>query len=1091
MACTAQKIPGTSRLLSVLSRWGLACALVALALSAWPGTILFDATKHEMAGNADWVIDADLHTLSMTAYATPSCKTTSESDPQRIPTPAQSGIAASTAETYWTGGISSWGIDLVKAGHTVETLPNGGRITYGDGTNAQDLSHYQLYIVVEPQNPFTSAEKSAIIAFVNAGGGLFMVGDHETSDRDCDGWESPKVWNDLMGATSTTSTGIFGLWMRELGSQAIGPEDWFDDGTDNNVETDPADPIIHGPFGSGVGGLGFFGATSMDINTADNPTVTAHVWRTGQAHNNLRVTFATASYGAGRVAAIGDSSPADDGTGDSGDTLYGGWDKAVGGVNNREIHLNACAWLLNPAPDTTPPVITGGPSAGTADCSAMITWTTDEASTSTVQYGLSTAYGSTATASGYVQSHTVNLTGLTPGTPYHYRVGSSDATGNGPTWSGDASFTTGSSTAPVITVAPAASGVSGTVATITWSTNEAATSQVDYGTTTAYGSSASSSGYVTAHSVPLSSLTPETQYHYKALSTDACGNGPTESTDATFATGPASISVSGWAIKQFTSTLTYTIPAGTTIPSGGYLVVARDATRAEFETFFAGLGHAMPAETVFLNSNASGSCTNGCLPQINGSETFELWNTSAKVEGPTIAMSQNNAYQRTSPCGAPGTAGSWTTVVEGSANPGQGAGTACGAGVIINEMADASDYTKEFVELYYDAGSSPADTVPPAPITDLRATPISDTSVRLDWTATGDDGTTGTAALYDMRRSNRRILTEADFSTATPLSGEPAPLASGSAQQMTVGGLTANTSYYFALKASDEKPNVSGLSNCAWATTASTGGGGTVNHLVISQFQVAGSTDDFVEIYNPTGAAISLTNYTVRNLSAAGGIGFSVTFTAGRSVASHGYYLAAANGYSGSVTRDDSLGVNNFSGTAGHVLLVNKTTALTVPYCSDPAIVDKVGYAATATCPEGGSGHNTPLPPAGQSCTRKPGGSSGSGQDTNVNNDDFLAAAASTPHNSSSTPATPPSPLGNVGWTLYLTKGASETDLAWGSACAATAYHVYRGTAPNFMAGSPSPWQAPTATSTLDTAAPSSVLYYVIRATDGTNESAD
>ena len=59
--------------------------------------ILFDATKAEMAGNADWVIDAD-------------SKLNNESNPQRIPTPAQSGITASTSETYWNGGISAWAI---------------------------------------------------------------------------------------------------------------------------------------------------------------------------------------------------------------------------------------------------------------------------------------------------------------------------------------------------------------------------------------------------------------------------------------------------------------------------------------------------------------------------------------------------------------------------------------------------------------------------------------------------------------------------------------------------------------------------------------------------------------------------------------------------------------------------------------------------------------------------------------------------------------------------------------------------------------------------------------------------------------------
>src|SRR5882672_5069624 len=157
-----------------LARWFRGLAVISLV--AWPAqaaNVLFDATKHEMAGNADWVIDADAWDQNMPAY--PCTGTTNESNPGRFPTPRQSGIAAATPETYWTGGISSWAVELVKAGHVVETLPAGGLITFGDGTNPQDLSHYQLFVVAEPQNPFTAPEKSAILAFVNAGGGLFMV----------------------------------------------------------------------------------------------------------------------------------------------------------------------------------------------------------------------------------------------------------------------------------------------------------------------------------------------------------------------------------------------------------------------------------------------------------------------------------------------------------------------------------------------------------------------------------------------------------------------------------------------------------------------------------------------------------------------------------------------------------------------------------------------------------------------------------------------------------------------------------------------------------------------------------------------------
>lgn len=63
-------------------------------------------------------------------------------------------------------------------------------------------------------------------------------------------------------------------------------------------------------------------------------------------------------------------------------------------------------------------------------------------------------------------------------------------------------------------------------ATVTWTTNEPSSSEVDYGLDTNYGLSTASSGLTTAHSVVLDStfLTPETVYHYHVKSADAAGN---------------------------------------------------------------------------------------------------------------------------------------------------------------------------------------------------------------------------------------------------------------------------------------------------------------------------------------------------------------------------------------------------------------------------------------------------------------------------------------------------------------------------------------------------------------------------------------
>lgn len=1054
----------------------------------WAGSFLFDATKREMAGNADWVIDADTFDLNLPAY--PCTGNTNESHPGRYPSPAASGIISSTLETYWTGGISAWAVDLVKAGHSVETLPPGGSITFNDGSNPQDLSLYDVFIVVEPQTPFTAAEKAAILGFVQAGGGLFMVGDHETSDRDCDGWDSPHIWNDLTGASSSSATGLFGIWFRVDGLENQGSEDWFDDAVDNNTSTDPADPIIQGPFGSGAGGLGLFGSTSLELGPSDNPTVTGHVWRSGQTHDTSRVTFATASYGGGRVAAIGDSSPADDDTGDPGDSLYPGWDKAAGGVSNREIHLNACHWLLHPLPDTTPPLITDGPTATPGDCTAQVNWTTDELATSSVDYGPSDGYGFNSMVPGLTQNHAVTLTELTPLSLYHFRVSSFDQAGNGPTQSADDTFTTGAAAPPLLTSGPLSESITGTSAVIRWTTDELATSEVQFGLTGAYGSWASAPGLTLDHSVPLTGLTPSTEYHFRVLSTDSCTNGPTYSGDGTFTTGPAAIDLSGWVLKQYNSSQTYTLPAGTFLPSGGYLVISRDASRAAFEAYFP----AFPAGALFLNSNESGSCAStGCFPQINGGESFELYNAAnTLVDGPTIAMSTTHrSYQRQNPGDPSGSASSWNIVDQTSANPGEGAGNPTSSGVRINEMSDAADFTKEFIELYYDAGLVPPDEVPPAAVTDLVAQPLSAASVRLTWTASGDDGTTGTAAAYDIRTSPRRILTEADFSAATPLLGEPAPHAPGTQENFQVSDLAPDTVYYFALKTADEVPHFSGLSNSGGAVTAPAGSPPPAPHLVISQIRIAGSSDDVIELYNPTDTSISLAGHSVQYLAANGNFGFRANLTGANTVPAHGWYLIAANGYSGTPSRDDSLGTSNLSATAGHALLVSKTT--NVSGCSDELIVDKVGYGATAICPEGGSGKNTATPGSGLSVSRRPGGSSGHGQDTDINSDDFLPPASPVFHNRESSPASPPSWLGNVRNTLFLIPGASGTQLEWANAAGATQYHVYRGEDPHFLAGSPSAWSTVTQTNTIDAALPppGAGLFYVIRASNGVQESVD
>lgn len=99
----------------------------------------------------------------------------------------------------------------------------------------------------------------------------------------------------------------------------------------------------------------------------------------------------------------------------------------------------------------------------------------------------------------------------------------------------------------------------------------------------------------------------------------------------------------------------------------------------------------------------------------------------------------------------------------------------------------------------------------------VRAQGEAQDSLTLRWTAVGDDSLAGLAAAYELRMSDSPI-TPSNWSTATVLSGLPVPLASGTPQQVTVHGLTAGSTYYFALRVRDESGNWSGVSNVVrWA----------------------------------------------------------------------------------------------------------------------------------------------------------------------------------------------------------------------------------------------------------------------------------
>ncbi len=171
-------------------------------------------------------------------------------------------------------------------------------------------------------------------------------------------------------------------------------------------------------------------------------------------------------------------------------------------------------------------------------------------------------------------------------------------------------------------------------------------------------------------------------------------------------TNAQGLDISGYKMIQANSTVTLTIPVGTIIPPGGYVLFGRNTTQAAFE---AAWGVTLGANAVYINGTAVVG-SNG-FPAINGDETFTLQNASSvTIDGPTIAMPAapgSQSIRRVSPIAVASAEGSWTRNAMATGNPGSGMANTNTGKLIISEFSDAAVFNNEFVELFYDV-TSPA-----------------------------------------------------------------------------------------------------------------------------------------------------------------------------------------------------------------------------------------------------------------------------------------------------------------------------------------------------------------------------------------------
>lgn len=199
--------------------------------------------------------------------------------------------------------------------------------------------------------------------------------------------------------------------------------------------------------------------------------------------------------------------------------------------------------------------------------------------------------------------------------------------------------------------------------------------------------------------------------------------------------------------------------------------------------------------------------------------------------------------------------------------------------------------------------------------------------------------------------------------------------------------------------------------NSSSATSPCGGGIPPSTTVVISEFRTRGTGggyDEFVELYNLSDNPIDISGWKIKASNSTGGVTTRVTVNQGTTLPARGHFLATHNSASGYYT-----GAVQSDQTYNSGIPDNGGIALVMP---DETVVDRVGMSNGSAFKESRS-----LEPltgnTEQSYERKPGGGSGSSQDTNDNPSDFSLRQTSDPQNLQSPPSNPNNqpPVANAG----------------------------------------------------------------------------
>ena len=474
--------------------------------------------------------------------------------------------------------------------------------------------------------------------------------------------------------------------------------------------------------------------------------------------------------------------------------------------------------------DSTAPIISSVATSSITLSGATITWTTNENADSIVDYGLTTALGSmTGNIDDSTTSHSISLTGLSQNTLYYFQVRSSDSSGNRRTDNNGGEYYTFTTTAD--TTAPVISDVDTSVidrnsVTITWTTDEAGTSQVEYATTSNLSGSTSTTlvtDLTLQHSVVISSLTANTTYYYRVKSKDAVDNESvsniynfTTATSKEDSTEPviSGVSISGISLTGATITWTTSEAANSIVDYG--ISIALGILKGDMEELVTSHSVSLTnlsQNTLYYLQVRSQDEAGNTTTDNNGGEYY-TFTTTADTTAPTVTLgtpvvdrSSATIVWTTNEAGTSQVEYATSSDLSGSGSTDLISDLTTSHSVVISGLNANTKYyyrakSKDAannegissISNFTTAGAK-ADSTAPI-ISSVVTSNITGTSVRITWTT---DESSNSIVDYGTTISLGLMAGNVDDATI--------------AHSVTIGGLTEGTTYYFQVRSQDTSGN--------------------------------------------------------------------------------------------------------------------------------------------------------------------------------------------------------------------------------------------------------------------------------------------